>query len=483
MKPHLITLLWTMFLFACHLAVAARVMLRPHRQPASRMAWIVVVFALPFVGMIGYLLLGETSIGRGRAERMRKAEGEIPDVALTPGWDGAALQAAVPDIYRHLFQTGQSINGFAPVGGNHARLMQDSNTAIDSMVADIDAAKASIHIVFYIWLTDNNGLKVARALQRAAARGVACRAMADGLGSRTMIASQHWREMLAAGVKLAVALPIGNPFLRAIKGRIDLRDHRKIVVVDNWITYCGSQNCADPEFRIKPRYAPWVDVLMRFEGPVARQNQRLFAEDWMAATQENLRPLLLEPLPPVTPGFPAQVIGTGPTIRCSAMPEMFESLIYAARQALLITTPYYVPDEAMQAALCASARRGVETTIIFPARNDSWEVGAASRSCYAELLDAGVRIHEYEGGLLHAKTLTFDGAMTLVGSANMDRRSFDLNYENNILLHDVELTAALRARQEAFLARSRRVTREEVAAWPLWERLRNNTVAMLGPVL
>ncbi len=483
MNAHIVTLLWTGSVFILHLAVAARAMLRPHRQPASRMAWIVVIFTLPVLGMIGYLFLGETNIGRRRVERMRRAAREIPDVTQTPGWDGAALKADIPDRHRPVFQAGRTVNGFEPVGGNRARLMEDSNAAIDSIVADIDAAKESVHIVFYIWLADHNGLKVSEALKRAAARGVVCRGMADGLGSRAMIASPHWRDMREAGVKLAVALPIGNPLVRAFKGRIDLRDHRKIVVIDNWITYCGSQNCADPEFLVKAKYAPWVDVLMRFEGPIARQNQRLFADGWMAGTGEDLRGLLLEPLPRVEPGFPAQVIGTGPTIRYSAMPEVFENLIYAARDSLFITTPYYVPDEAMQAALCASARRGVETTLIFPARNDSWEVGAASRSYYADLLAAGVRIHEYEGGLLHAKTLTFDGEMTLIGSANMDRRSFELNYENNILFHDAALTAALRARQEEFLARSRPVTREMVDAWPVWERFRNNAAALLSPVL
>lgn len=483
MNAHIVTLLWTGLAFLLHLAVAARAMLRPHRQPASRMAWIVVIFALPVLGMIGYLLLGETSIGRRRVERMRRATRGIPEVTLTPGWDGAALKADIPDRYRPVFRAGATVNGFDPVGGNHASLMKDSNAAIDSIVADIDAAKETVHLVFYIWLADHNGLKVVEALQRAAARGVVCRAMADGLGSRAMIASRHWRDMGEAGVKLAVALPIGNPLVRAFNGRIDLRDHRKIVVVDNWITYCGSQNCADPEFLVKAKYAPWVDVLMRFEGPVARQNQRLFADGWTGNTDEDLRGLLLEPLPRVEPGFPAQVIGTGPTIRCSAMPEVFENLIYAARDSLFITTPYYVPDEAMQAALCASARRGVETTILFPARNDSWEVGAASRSYYADLLAAGVRIHEYEGGLLHAKTLTFDGAMTLIGSANMDRRSFELNYENNILFHDAALTAVLRARQEEFLAHSRPVTRETVDRWSVWERFRNNAAALLGPVL
>jgi cardiolipin synthase A/B len=157
--------------------------------------------------------------------------------------------------------------------------------------------------------------------------------------------------------------------------------------------------------------------------------------------------------------------------------------MYAARRELVITTPYYVPDEAMQDALCASSRRGVVTTIIFPARNDSWIVAAASRSYYSELLDAGVRIFEYDGGLLHTKSLTLDGEVTLIGSANMDRRSFDLNYENNILFYDPVLTATVRRRQDAYLAHSHRVTAEAVAGWPLARRLWNNTIAMLGPVL
>ncbi|MDH3900176.1 MAG: phospholipase D-like domain-containing protein, partial [Gammaproteobacteria bacterium] len=278
-------------------------------------------------------------------------------------------------------------------------------------------------------------------------------------------------------------LPSGNPLLRPLKGRIDLRNHRKILIIDNRITYCGSQNCADPEFRIKAKYAPWVDTMMRFEGPIARQNQYLFATDWETETGEEISPLLRQPILATQPGLPAQVVGTGPTVRYSAMPEMFETLMYAARHELVITTPYYVPDESMQAGLCASARRGVDTTIIFPLRNDSWIVAAASRSYYAELLAAGVHIFEYQGGLLHTKSLTLDGEVTLIGSANMDRRSFELNYENNILFYDRSLTADMRQRQQEYLARSRPVDAQVVAAWPMKRRLWNNTIAMLGPLL
>jgi len=393
------------------------------------------------------------------------------------------MQPYVPDRCEPLFRQGETINGFAPVGGNSARLMADSNSAIEAIVADMDAAVDHIHLIFYIWLEDNNGRKVVDALKRATARGVSCRAMADGLGSRAMIRSKCWKEMQDAGVKVAEALRIGHLLMGILRGRIDLRNHRKIVVIDNRITYCGSQNCADPEFRVKPKFAPWVDALMRFEGPIARQNQHVFIGDWMSSVDEDIRGILEQPMQEYGPGLTAQVIATGPTIRDSAMPETFEALMHAARRMLTITTPYFVPKESMQAALCAAAHRGVHTTLILPARNDSWQVAATSRSYYEELLEAGVRLYEYSGGLLHTKSVTVDEDITLIGSANMDRRSFDLNYENNILFFDKELTGEMQQRQRDYLAASREVRAADVAAWSLGQRLWNNAMGMMSPLL
>jgi cardiolipin synthase len=378
---------------------------------------------------------------------------------------------------------GASISGFEPIGGNHGRLMADSDAAIDAMVSDIDAARGTVHLVFYIWLTDTNGLKIVEALKRAAGRGVTVRAMADDLGSRALIRSEHWLAMEAAGVRLARALPIDNVATQLLRQRIDLRNHRKIVVIDNWITYCGSQNAADAAFSPKPRFAPWVDVMVRFEGPIARQNQLLFAGDWLGHVHDDLSEVLDAPLEAPARGFPAQVIAAGPTLRISAMPEIFEALMYAAERHLVITTPYFVPDEPLFSALCAAGRRGVDTRLIVPERNDSWIVAAASRSYYADLLAAGVRIFEYRDGLLHAKLLTLDGEVSLLGSANIDRRSFQLNYENNVLLYDPGLTADLRARQEDYLARSREVLLDEVLHWSRHRKIWNNAIAMFGPVL
>ncbi|MCK5248348.1 MAG: PLDc N-terminal domain-containing protein, partial [Spirochaetaceae bacterium] len=242
MSDDLIAYLSIILEILLQLTFMIRVIMRPHREPTSRIAWLVVIAALPVFGMIIYILLGETNLGRKRVKRRKEIEKRLPAIK-----DFSDVGTAdTPERYKHLFQTGKTVNGFEPVEGNRGRLMDDSNATITSMVADMDAAGDHIHLEFYIWLPDNNGLKVVEALKRAASRDVACRVMADSLGSRSLIKSRYWKSMKNAGVEVVNTLPIGIPIYRALHGRIDLRNHRKIVVIDNRITYCGSQNCADP---------------------------------------------------------------------------------------------------------------------------------------------------------------------------------------------------------------------------------------------
>jgi cardiolipin synthase len=363
--------------------------------------------------------------------------------------------------------------------------MRDSDIAIDALVADIEGAREHVHISFYIWLDDGNGGKVADAVCAAARRGVHCRVMVDALGSRGFTRSPRWRQLQDAGVRTVAALNDIPRLGHLAVGRLDLRNHRKIVVIDNRIAYCGSQNCADPQFRVAARFAPWVDIFLRCEGPVVRQEQHLFLSAWIAETGEALEHLpTAAPAPQrFEPGVTAQMFGTGPISRGNAMSDMFVAAIYAARKELLITTPYFVPDEAILRALCAAPRRGVQATIIFPARNNSWLVGNACRSTYAELLASGVAVYEYPLGLLHTKSITVDGELALVGSANMDRRSLQLNFENNLLIADRAATAAIRQRQSGYLAVSRPVAPETVRAWSFGARLAKNTVGMMAPVL
>ncbi|MGE5563758.1 MAG: cardiolipin synthase [Bacillota bacterium] len=460
-------------------ATIMRALLRPHREPASRLAWIIAILALPIAGVIFYLLLGETRISGPRRTRGREINSRLP----CPPGNCECKEADCDSAHWSPFALARSVNHLDPTTGNSVRLAADSNAAVDEMIGDIDTARETVHGCFYIWLADNNGLKLKDAFIRAAQRGVQVRLLADALGSRKLIGSTHWNDLQISGCEVRVALPVGNPLWTVIRGRVDLRNHRKLMVVDNAIAWCGSQNCADPEFRIKPHYAPWVDVMSRWQGPVAQHCQFLFVSDWMAEGGEDISDLLKAPLPHASGQVVAQVLGTGPTVEFDAMPACFSELIHSAREELVITTPYFVPDEQLLFALTSAARRRVKTVLMLPARNDNWIVAAASRSYYKDLIDAGAELYEYHCGLLHAKTMVVDRCVGLIGSANLDRRSFELNFENNILFEDAAFAAALRARQDEYLADCDRVTAEDVDRYGVGLRLWQNLLATLSPML
>lgn len=477
MRPlHLIAALIVLVL---EVAVLIRAMLRPHREPAARLAWVIMIVVAPIVGAALYLLLGETRLRRRRVGRA------IDEHLPRPAPDEEAEAELRSSAYYAPFALARTVNRLEPSGGNSATVTSDSNAAVESMVADIDSAKSTVHLCTYIWLDDANGLTMKEALIRAARRGVAVRALADALGSRRFIASTHWREMREGGVEARAALPIGNPLRALLRGRLDLRNHRKSLIVDNRIAWCGSQNLADPEFRIKPRFAPWVDIMTRWDGPVARQWQFLFVSDWMAEGGEDLSRCICEAeaANDRPGGIIAQAIGTGPTMPYDAMPSCFAELIHSAREELVVTTPYFVPDEQLLYAFLSAARRGVKTVLVFPKRNDSRFVSAASRSYYDDLVESGALVYDFRPGLLHAKTMVVDRKVGLIGSANLDRRSFELNFENNILFADEKLAGEIRALQEKFIARSDPVTDAEVERFSLVQRLAQNFCGMMSPIL
>ena len=467
----------TAVIAAIELLVLVRAILRPHREPASRLAWVILIIAIPVVGTIAYLLLGETRVRRRRLGRA------IDERLPRPPMDRDAIRKLDASLHAAPFSLARSVNRLGPTGGNRAELARDSDAAIDTMIADVDSARSAVHVSTYIWLQDRNGLRFKDALVRAAGRGVAVRCLADALGSRRFIHSRHWSELVESGAEMRAALPFGNLLRTLLHGRLDLRNHRKSLIVDNAIAWCGSQNLADPEFRIKPRFAPWVDIMTRWEGPVARDWQFLFVSDWMGEGGGDISECLTAAVPRADGAVTAQVIGTGPILPYDAMPECFAELIHSAKDELVVTTPYFVPDEQLLYALHSAARRGVSTTLVLPKRNDSLFVAEASRSYYPDLIKAGARIFEFRPGLLHAKTMVVDGQVGLVGSANLDRRSFELNFENNILFDDAEFAAAIRSRQEDYIAQSDEVTAEQVEAFGFRTRLAQNFLAMLSPIL
>jgi cardiolipin synthase len=478
--------------FAIHLLTVVRALTRPDRTPASRVAWVATIMCLPVIGVVAYLLLGETSIGRERVRRLNEAERRLAAPAGAAAEPGDPVGASVSALCR-------SINGFGPTAGNRIALLgdpaapaaeptRDCDRSIQALIEAIDAATETVHVSFYIWLDDGNGGRVADAISAAARRGVTCRVMADALGSRDLVRGPRWRQLREAGAQLQVALEDIPRMGDAAVARVDLRNHRKLVIIDNRIAFCGSQNCADPQFLIKAKYAPWIDILLRCEGPVVRQAQHLFLATWIAETGETREELYGLPAAAPEPvryddGVVAQMFGTGPTTPGNTMSDAFVSALYAAERELIIITPYFVPDQALLRAVCAAPRRGVETTLVVPARNDSAPVAAACRSSYPDLLRCGVRLFEYPLGLLHTKAVTVDGRITLVGSANMDRRSLELNFEDNLLVLDPGVTATVRDRQLGYVSQSTIVKADSVENWPLRARLLDNAIAMASPVL
>jgi cardiolipin synthase len=481
MMPDLATVWWFVFT-AIHLVIIVRIILRPQREPASRIAWLVTAIAVPVVGIIAYLLLGEARITAKRRERYHRIEAHLPH----PEAKEDVRRRLAATAYAAPFALAETVNQLPPTDGNRAHLATDGDAAIREMIADIEIASSTVHLSFYIWLADHNGLRVKDALIRAARRGVKVRVLADALGSRGMIRSMHWLAMERAGVDARIALPIGGLFWTLIRGRFDLRNHRKQLIVDNRIAWCGGQNLCDPAFMPKARFGPWIDVMARWEGPVVQDCQFVFAADWESEHGDDVTALLpdsVEPPRVAEPGIAAQVIGTGPNLPYPAMTACFVSLIHAAREELIATTPYFVPDEQLVFALTDCARRGVATTLILPKRNDSRIVAATSRSYYDDLVSAGVRLYEFGPGLLHAKTMVADGKAGLIGSANLDRRSFELNFENNVLFFDEAFAGEVRARQLEYLARSEPVTAEQLAQVSVVRRFWQNLLAMLSPLL
>lgn len=465
--------------YAAALLVAVRVLLRPRLEPTVRLSWILVIELLPVIGIIAYILFGEIRLHGAEVEQMKNVRARLSGL-----WrHGDGHVETPPEFAAPLVAANRSTTGFGAAVGNRAILLAEDDSAILDLVAAIDAAKDHVHILFYIWLDDPSGRRVADAAIRAAQRGVAVRAVIDAYGSRGFVRSSAWQAMSEGGVQCVVAFPMGIPVIGGLFRRIDLRNHRKIVVIDHRIGFTGSRNCADGAFAIKPRYAPWVDILLRIEGPVVSQMQAVFLQDWMSYSGEDLGEMLEADVPVLAGGCIAQVVATGPDDRQGTLSDCMATMIHAARERLVITTPYYVPDSALDASIRTAARRGVDVTLILPARNDSLVVQATSEGFYYGLVSAGVKLMTFRDGLLHAKIISVDGRMAMIGSANMDRRSFELNYEMNMLFIGEGLTAELDARQDSYIARAESITISEIRAWSLWRRLRNNLLALAAPIL
>ena len=462
---------------ALQLCFAALVLVRRPQRQSSALAWILVVVLLPVVGIGAFFLFGDVRTGERRRRRHREIVARVRALGQRHELPRAA---ELEDAYRPIANLGYRIGESEPQAGNRLELHADTERLTVALVADLDAAHTHVHLLSYIFLADETGQAVGAALLRAAARGVASRLLVDAAGSRPFLRSQLRGELERGGVRVVAALPRR---LRLGHTRIDLRNHRKIVVVDGRLGYTGSHNIASAAFAHKPKFAPWVDATVRIEGPAVRDLEELFVQDWYMETGETLEECLAIAPAPFPDGIPVQVIGTGPDSRHEAVVRLIQASFHLAREELILTTAYFVPDEGTLDALLTAAERGVRTVLVVPQRNDSRLVAAASRGLYEPLLESGVEIHEYTRGLLHAKTITVDRRLAIVSTANLDRRSFELNYEASLVVYDANFASILCALQRSYLAAAVRIDPADWARrrWPA--KILHNAAGILAPIL
>jgi len=459
--------------------------LRP--APGVGLAWLLVVAFVPAAGAVLYLLFGERRVGRLRARR-RAAQNEaiLGSAAAVPKTSEAAVDwakvhpegAAIDRMVRTVLKS-------PALGGNGMTLFSDSAKCLQAIAADVDAATTSVFMAFYIWNEGGLADGVLEALVRAAGRGVKCRVLVDALGARPWWKTAQPERLRAAGVQVRPALP--TSLLRTLATRTDLRLHRKIVVVDGATAWTGSMNLVDPKFfKADAGVGPWVDAMVRIQGYAVVPLAATVIADWSVETGEPTEPLFADAvLDRVKAGGPAiaQVVPTGPGQSGDLILQVLLSLCYAAREELVLTTPYLIPDDSMFRALRGAAERGVRVELIVPERVDSFLVRHASRSYLVDLLRAGVRVHLFRGGLLHTKSVTVDGKTALFGTVNLDMRSIWLNYEVSLVVHDPGFVGRLRALQATYMADSDPV---DLAAWqarPFARRFLEDAARLASPLL
>jgi cardiolipin synthase len=430
------------------LALIPLVLLR-RKEPASTVAWILVLVFLPAVGAFLFLAFGSERV-RWPARRKRELDAIVraelaahaPGVLVNPD-DSAPLAVPPPnatELELGLFKVGAHLTHGRPTSGNAIVPLFGGNDAYAAIGAAIDAARHHVHAEFYLIRNDATGAWFKDRLVAAAQRGVEVRLLCDGYGCFAVHAS-YFRELRKAGVKVGTFLPMRSVFLQPV----NLRNHRKIVVVDGTIGFTGGLNVGD-EYRGQMKgVGEWRDMHLRIEGGAARDLQRVFYQDWFFTTGEALQANCYFPEPAVNAKGSATIaiVPSGPDTRTEAIERIFFGAIAGARTRVWMTTPYFVPDQAITVAMELAAMRGVDVRIILPRRSNHAVTFHAGRSFYDPLLEAGVRIYEYVPGIIHAKTMVVDGAVSLVGSANMDLRSFRLNFEVHALLHDAALAADL----------------------------------------
>ncbi|QOI11298.1 cardiolipin synthase [Blochmannia endosymbiont of Colobopsis nipponica] len=467
------------------ISIALRILMI-RRTVTSAISWLLMIYILPIAGITIYLLFGELNIGKRRIKRSKIIS------PITATWinklknNKYLFSNDYSEVSQSLFQLCTHRQGIKGLRGKQIKLFNKTDKTLIKLIQDIKSAQKTIDMVFYIWQPGGLVNQVILALIAASKRGIRCRLMLDSAGSLHFFRSQYPKIMEAAGIRIVEALHV-NP-LRIFLRRMDLRQHRKMILIDNNISYIGSMNMIDPLFLKKSiNVGQWIDIMVRIEGPVTPVMGIIFSYDWKIETGEHILP----PLPSKTNSFSSkyiakhtiQVIASGPGFPKGMIQQALLTSLYAAKKEIVITTPYLVPDDDLLHAICAAAQRGIKVHLIIPLNNDSILVNWASRSFFDELLDAGVFIHQFKEGLLHTKSILIDEQLSLVGTVNLDIRSLWINFEITLAIDDANFGAVLSKIQKDYISQSILIDCQKWPHRPYWQRIIEKIFYFFSPLL
>ncbi|MDJ0336388.1 cardiolipin synthase [Salinibacterium sp. G-O1] len=446
--------------------IVALLVVPRNRRPQTAMAWLLAIFFVPYVGVILFLIVGSAKLSRDR----RRKQAQINEYILetTEGIDLVKRDPPWPSWLEPIVELNRTLGAMPLVGGNKAKLYSDNQEALDAMTEAIKGAKKSLHVEFYILSLDATTAPFFDALEDAHNRGVVVRVLLDHLGNFQYPGYRRTKRRLnSMGIQWHLMLPF-QPLRGKIR-RPDLRNHRKILVIDDTVAFTGSQNVIETGYQRRKNHRRglhWKDFMVRFEGPVVAGLNALFITDWYSETDDLVeRGSALEFMTEGTGDVDCQVVPSGPGFPGENNLRLFNSLVYAAQEKVILVSPYFVPDDSMLYAITTAAQSGLRVELYVSEIGDQFFVYHAQRSYYEVLLKAGVHIFLYKSPtVLHAKHMTIDDDVAVIGSSNMDMRSFTLDLEVSVMVRGKAFIDSLREVEESYRANSRELTLEE------WEK-------------
>ena len=469
---------WVVLVFVTDLIIriTAIIVVPRNRRPTAAMAWLLAIYFIPYVGVLLFLLIGNPRLPRKRRKKQEQINGYIHDTSAH--LDFGTLRPNAPQWFTSLVTLNRNLGAMPLAGDNGAHLISEYQQSLDAMAEAIRGAERYVHVEFYILQSDASTDNFFRAMEEATARGVTVRVLLDHWANR---GKPYYRKTLrrlsAMGASWHLMLPV-QPF-RGRYQRPDLRNHRKLLVVDGRVAYLGSQNVTDSTYNLKKnirRGLHWVDLMVRIEGPVVASVNAVFLSDWYSETDEILTDEI--DLFEVAPGpgdLDCQIVPSGPGFEFQNNLKLFAGLLYAAEREIIIVSPYFVPDEALLLAITTACQRGIHVELFVSEEGDQAMVYHAQRSYYEALLRAGVQIWMYRKPyILHSKSMTIDDEVAIIGSSNMDMRSFGLNLEISMLVRGEEFVRQMRGVEQQYRDLSREMTLEEWEKQPLRSTILDN---------